>query len=105
MVVAQGTSDMTRDSFGRNDWNFVIDFENFYVQKNLLHNNILCYDEQGIMCWQISNKLPSNIVSKEQIPYIAIQVIDGKLYATDFWGRKFNVDTENGELIDVKIVH
>lgn len=40
MVVAQGTSDMTRDSFGRNDWNFVIDFENFYVQKNLLHNNI-----------------------------------------------------------------
>ena len=50
-------------------------------------NNILCYDEQGIMCWQISNKLPSNIVSKEQIPYIAIQVIDGKLYATDFWGR------------------
>ena len=35
-------------------------------------NNILCYDEQGIMCWQISNKLPSNIVSKEQIPYIAM---------------------------------
>ena len=68
-------------------------------------NNILCYDEQGIMRWQISNKLPSNIVSKEQIPYIAIQVIDGKLYATDFWGRKFNVDTEKGELIDVKIVH
>lgn len=31
--------------------------------------------------------------------------IHGKLYATDFWGRKFNVDTENGELIDVKIVH
>ena len=77
----------------------------FTLKKNLLHNNILCYDEQGIMCWQISNKLPSNIVSKEQIPYIAIQVIDGKLYATDFWGRKFNVDTENGELIDVKIVH
>ena len=68
-------------------------------------NNILCYDEQGRMRWQISDKLPSNIVSKEQIPYIAIQVIDGKLYATDFWGRKFNVDTENGKLIDVKIVH
>lgn len=29
MVVAQGTNDMTRDSFGRNDWNFVIDFENY----------------------------------------------------------------------------
>lgn len=33
MVVAQGTSDMTRDSFGRNDWNFIINFENYYVQK------------------------------------------------------------------------
>ena len=33
MVVAQGTNDTTRDSFGRNDWNFVIDFDNFCVQK------------------------------------------------------------------------
>lgn len=33
MVVAQGISDMTRDSFGRNDWNFIIDFDNFYIQK------------------------------------------------------------------------
>ena len=33
MVVAQGTNDITRDSFGRNDWNFSIDFDNFYVEK------------------------------------------------------------------------
>lgn len=33
MVVAHGTNDMTRDSFGRNDWNFVIDFKYFSVQK------------------------------------------------------------------------
>ena len=63
-------------------------------------NNILCYDENGKMCWRISNKLPSNIISKEQIPYVALQVIDEKLYATDFWGRKFNVDVESGSLID-----
>ena len=31
---------MTKDSFGRNDWNFVIDFEDFYVKKILLHNDI-----------------------------------------------------------------
>ena len=24
---------MTRDSFGRNDWNFEINFENFYVER------------------------------------------------------------------------
>ncbi len=67
-------------------------------------NNVLCYDENGKMCWRISDELPSNIVSKEQIPYVAIQTMNGKLYATDFWGRKFNVDAENGKLIDVKIV-
>lgn len=33
MVVAQGTDDLTRDSFGRNDWNLVINFENFYVER------------------------------------------------------------------------
>ena len=33
MVVAQGTSDITRDSFGRNEWNFEINFENLYVEK------------------------------------------------------------------------
>lgn len=67
-------------------------------------NNILCYDENGKMSWQISDKLPPNIISKEQIPYVAIQIVSGKLYATDFWGRKFNVDEENGKLIDVKTV-
>jgi hypothetical protein len=67
-------------------------------------NNVLCYDENGKMCWRISDELASNIVSKEQIPYVAIQTMNGKLYATDFWGRKFNVDAENGKLIDVKIV-
>lgn len=33
MVVARGMSDATRDEFGRNDWNFVIDFENLYVER------------------------------------------------------------------------
>ena len=33
MVVAQGMNDITRDSFGRNDWNFVIDFEGLYVER------------------------------------------------------------------------
>ena len=33
MVVAQGTDDITKDSFGRNDWNFTINFDNFFVEK------------------------------------------------------------------------
>lgn len=33
MVVAQGKNNLTRDSFRRNDWNFVIDFDNFCIQR------------------------------------------------------------------------
>ena len=33
MVAAQGTDDITKDSFGRNDWNFTINFDNFFVEK------------------------------------------------------------------------
>lgn len=33
MAVAQGMNDITRDSFGRNDWNFEINLENYYVEK------------------------------------------------------------------------
>lgn len=68
-------------------------------------NNVICYDRNGKICWRISNELPSIIISKDQIPYVAIQVTDGKLYAIDFWGRKFNVDIESGKLMNVKIVH
>ncbi|MCM1172352.1 MAG: hypothetical protein NC393_09525 [Clostridium sp.] len=33
MVATHGTNDLTRDSFGRNDWNFAINFENFSVER------------------------------------------------------------------------
>ena len=71
-------------------------------KESYLH---LCYDEKGRMCWQISNRLPFPITSKKQMPYVEFQIAEEKLYATDFLGREFNVDIENGELLDVKIVH
>ena len=36
MVAAQGTYDTKKDSFGRNDWNFTIDFNNFYVERKAI---------------------------------------------------------------------
>lgn len=68
-------------------------------------NNIVCYNAKGEKCWRISNALPTGIISKEQIPYVTIQVVEKELYATDFWGRKFKVNVESGKLLDVKIVH
>ena len=36
MAVAQGTSNLTRDAFGRNDWKFEINFENLYVERKTI---------------------------------------------------------------------
>ena len=36
MVAAQGITDTAKDSFGRNDWNFTIDFNNYYVEKKAI---------------------------------------------------------------------
>ena len=33
MAVCQGNSEITKDKYGRNDWNFRIDLNNYYVEK------------------------------------------------------------------------
>ncbi|MGL4106688.1 hypothetical protein [Clostridium sp. LP20] len=33
MVVCQGNSDLTKDKYGRNEWNYRIDLDNYYVEK------------------------------------------------------------------------
>jgi len=92
----------------------IIKFENFsYVLLKIPRvdleydelNNVFCYDAQGNLVWQIDNSMPSCVKSKEQIPYIDLEIIDGLLYATDFWGRRFLVERTTGKLLDIKIVH
>lgn len=92
----------------------IIKYENFnYVLLKIPRvdlgydelNNVFCYDTQGNIVWQIDNNMPSCVKSKEQIPYIDLEIIDGLLYATDFWGRRFLVERTTGKLLDIKIVH
>ncbi len=33
LVVCRGNSDVTRDKYGRNDWSFRIDLDNYYAEK------------------------------------------------------------------------
>lgn len=67
-------------------------------------NNIVCYDDKGEYIWSVDNKLPSQIVSKEQTPYVAIQVQDNILKATDFFGRRFHINFADGRLLKYEIV-
>lgn len=67
-------------------------------------NNIVCYDKSGNIKWQISNKLPANIISSEQVPYVDIRIENDTLLAIDFWGRRFSVNIETGQLEEVVVV-
>lgn len=36
MVTGRGRTDRTSDAFGRNDWNFKLNFENYYVERDVI---------------------------------------------------------------------
>lgn len=67
-------------------------------------NNIVCYNNKGELVWKIDDKLPGGIVSNEQTPYVAIQIQDNILKATDFFGRRFQIDVTNGKLLCYEVV-
>lgn len=67
-------------------------------------NNIICYNIRGQLIWRIDDKLPSQITSDEQTPYVAIQIQDNILKATDFFGRRFHINVEDGRLLEYEIV-
>ncbi len=67
-------------------------------------NNIVCYDDKGEFIWSVDNKLPIQIASKEQTPYVAIQVQDNILKATVFFRRKFHINFADGRLLKYEIV-
>lgn len=67
-------------------------------------NNIVCYDNQGKFKWRVDNKLPKQITSNEQAPYVAIQIQDNILKATDFFGRRFHISSVDGKLLGYEIV-
>ena len=64
-------------------------------------NNIVCYDDKGEFIWSVDNKLPIQIASKEQTPYVAIQVQDNILKATVFFRRKFHINFADGRLLQL----
>lgn len=67
-------------------------------------NNIVCYDDEGEFRWRIDNELPGQIANKDQTPYIAIQVQDNILKVTDFFGRRYHVNSFDGRLLKYEVV-
>lgn len=61
-------------------------------------HNIYGFDMLGNQVWQIARR-PKG----DEAVYIMIGLKDGKLYANDFLGRRYQVNQETGEIERMKI--
>ncbi|WP_019377043.1 hypothetical protein [Virgibacillus halodenitrificans] len=68
-------------------------------------NNVHCYTISGDKLWQIC---PQGLKGREEmksVPYVGLNLEkNNNLFATDFMGRKFHVDVNDGKIIDMQIV-
>ena len=71
-------------------------------RKNLSYDdqhNVYCYSTSGEMIWQIGKRPTS-----DDAVYTMITINDSNLYANDFLDRKFKVNQDTGEIMNMRIV-
>lgn len=66
-------------------------------------NNIFCLNGELDLLWRAED-VNSKYPQQNNLPYEHISLKDGTLYATDFYGRCYLIDTVNGELLGMEIV-
>lgn len=68
-------------------------------ENNVDKNNILAIDYKGNVIWTIDNiGYTKNVYPMEQM-----SLLDGELYATDFYGRRLKISVETGEIQEFSI--
>ena len=64
---------------------------------SLEKNNIIRLDCRGTVVWTIANSGYSKLI----YPFEQMILIDGWLYATDFYARRCKIDISSGKIVDV----
>ncbi len=67
------------------------------------YDNVFCYTLESQLLWRIK-PAPVEIGGTARSPYVGVDVIDGRCRAIDFFGRRFWVNIENGDIISKDIV-
>ena len=67
-------------------------------------DNIYCYFSNGIIKWQVQPLKDVFPELKQVFPFEQMSIIDGKISATDFYGRRFMINPEDGTIISKDIV-
>ena len=66
-------------------------------------NNIYCLDAQANLIWQ-SEDLSSLYPELKNLPYEQMSIKDNAIYASDFYGRNYKINVDNGRIEGCHIV-
>ena len=66
-------------------------------------NNIYCLDKNANIKWQ-SEDLNIKYPKYLKLPYVSLRIKDDIVYANDFFGRRFEINAENGKILGYTIV-
>ncbi len=67
-------------------------------------NNIYCLDEQAKLVWQSEDLSIRYPELKNLLPYEQMGIKDDIIFATDFYGRNYQINVNNGKIEGVNIV-
>lgn len=78
----------------------------FVVFQTIVDNgfdNLYCFTYDKHLLWRIK-QAPREIGGTVRATYVGVSIRDNLCYATDFFGRCFFVNPDNGEIIGKEIV-
>lgn len=67
-------------------------------------NNIYCLDDQAKLVWQSEDLSVRYPELKNLLPYEQMGIKDDIIFTTDFYGRNYQINVNNGKIEGVKIV-
>jgi hypothetical protein len=67
-------------------------------------DNIYCYSSYGIIKWQVQPVKEACPEMKQVFPFEQMSVIDDKISASDFYGRRFFINIADGKILGRDIV-
>jgi len=75
----------------------------FETEEDGGYDNVFCYAPDSKLLWRIK-QAPIDIGGTARSTYVGIDVIEGKCRVIDFFGRRFCVDMQDGQIFAKDIV-
>ena len=66
-------------------------------------NNIYSFNKNGEMNWRVKVNFDEYGINNK-LPFEMISIIDGYLYASDFYGRRFKIDIKTGVSLQYDVI-